>query len=153
MFETEIVPAGPPTLVRFLLQQLFVPSVLLVIGLVLLAPIEPRGYEVGLQGVWTVIYAYPSVFGFALAFFVNSKWSRFRPTGRWVWVVPALAWTYNVWSPSASISLSDRLEMRFAPTGILLIMETIPTLGCICYSVGMIAAERRRTQERPDGRE
>jgi hypothetical protein len=32
--------------------------------------------------------------------------------------------------------------MRFAPTGILLIMETIPTLGCICYSVGMIAAER-----------
>jgi hypothetical protein len=49
MFETEIVPAGPPTLVRFLLQQLFVPSVLLVIGLVLLAPIEPRGYEVGLR--------------------------------------------------------------------------------------------------------
>jgi hypothetical protein len=128
-----------------------VPFVIAVAGLILSAPIEPRGYEAGLQGAWVILYSFPALIGFPLAFLVNSKWPGFRPTGRWIWVLPAFLWAQEVLFLGTYQSLSARLALEFSPSeslaGMNLAIDTIPALGCICHSVGMTLAELRARRE------
>jgi hypothetical protein len=150
MFETEIAQPRPPGVVRLLLQQFLVPSVIAVCGLILSAPIEPRGYDVGLQGAWAILYSFPGLMGFPLAFLVSSKWPSYRPTGRWIWVLPTFLWAHEVLFLGTYLPLSARLALEFTPSGIegmILAISTIPTLGCICYSAGMTLTELRTRRE------
>jgi hypothetical protein len=152
MFDTEIAQPSPPGPVRFLLQQLFVPFVIAVCGFILSAPIDPRGDEVGLHGAWAVLYSFPGLVGLPLAFLVNSKWPSYRVGGQWIWILPTVSWIHEVLFLGTYQPLSARLALEFAPAGgtegMILAISTIPTLGCICYSAGMVAAERRSRREK-----
>jgi len=122
----------------FGLQQVLVPFGMLILGLLCLGLFDPGGKR-GLSGTAAIFNAYPGMLGSLFAFWVKSRWSDTARTGRWIWVFPLLVclWDLFVIGPRY-----NRLDYFFASPGdtegLPLVLETIPTFGTICYSLGMI---------------
>ena len=134
-------------MLRFGIQQIFVPLQALIFGMVALAPFAPSADGTGLTGVLSLLYALPSVVGFVLAYLVNMKWRQWHLAGRWVWILPSLAWLEELLFVQADMPFVDRLARDFAPTGsnegVNLFLGTIPTLACLFYSIGMFMLNRK----------
>lgn len=144
---------GQRGLLLFGLQQTLVPLGAIVLGLILLVPVVPRGDERSLVGIWSLLYAYPALTGFLFAGLVNLKWRNAYRTGRWIWIVPTLIWACDLLFVGSDTPFSARLSSEFAPAGstegLQLALVTIPTLTCICYSVALTVAAHRRERMPP----
>jgi hypothetical protein len=132
----------------FILQQVLVPLLTLVSGLFVAAPFDPTGYDPVLKWPYSSVYALPALVGLPLAYLVNKRWQGSSRSGRWIWILPCLAWAYDVFLVGTRLPLSARLANQFAPSGategLPLAFVTIPTLACVLYSIGMVAMAKRR---------
>jgi len=148
--EVETQAEGQHTLHLFILQQVFIPPLTLILGLLVAAPFDPTGYDPVLKWPCSSLYALPAVVGFPVAYLVDRVWRRAYRSGRWIWILPCLAWVYDVNVGGKSMPFSARLAGEFAPSGategLPLAFVTVPALACVIYSIGMmVVAKRRRT--------
>ena len=129
-------------MLRFGIQQVLVPSGMVLVTFLCPVPSSPTGFQGGLS----FFNAYPAVFGLVFGFVMRSQrdWDR---TGRWVWILPSLVWLWEFSWGIALRPLSYTLIYMFAASGgtegLPLLLITIPALGSICYSAA-IALPRRR---------
>jgi len=146
--ELETQAEGQLNLPLLMLQQVLIPPLTLILGLLVAAPFDPRGYDPVLKWPYSSLYALPSVVGFPLAYLVNRLLRRAYRSGRWIWVLPCLAWAYDVFLVDTRSPLSTRLANEFAPSGategLPLAIVTIPAVACILYSLGMAVISTRR---------
>src|SRR5580704_8405609 len=128
-------------IILFGFQQIAVPLACLILGLGLMELFAPRGGEPQLSWPASVVYAYPALLGFPLAWLLNSRRKGLNRSGRWIWILPSLAWLWD-----ASFSLAG----MFAPTGsegLELAFATIPALGTIFYSIAMAVSTNRKDRQ------
>jgi len=148
--ELETQAEGQRNLPLFMLQQVLIPPLTFILGLFIAAPFEPRGYDPVLKWPYSFLHAFPAVVGFPLAYLINRLWWRASRSGRWIWILPCVAWSYDVFLVGTRLPLSERLANEFAPSGgtegLALALVTIPALACLLYSLGMaIISTRRRS--------
>src|SRR5205823_6379041 len=117
------------------------------IGLLFLEPFSPRSGEVGLQWPKSILYTYPGLVGFLYAFAVNAKWRDTARSGQWIWITPSMFWVHDVFLLGGSMPVSVSIASAFTPSGGtegLILIQTIGTFACVCYSIQMLILNRRR---------
>lgn len=116
-------------------QQVLVPLILLLCGLVLPSPHIATGPDL-------VFNAYPAVLGVFVALLVRGSDEGVLRSGRWIWVVPTLALIYEATSGEATM---EYLFSASGPTeGLPLMLVTIPAFGSAAYALTITAIGRGR---------
>ena len=130
--------AGVVQLIRFAVQQVFVPLGMVFVGHYCLAANGSVANERPSGGL-LVLNASPGLLGFFLGLLVRAVWQKATPTGRWIWILPFLVWLRAL---SYDWSLASVFGRAGSGESLTLGWATIPALGCICYSAAMFLPAR-----------
>jgi hypothetical protein len=141
MFITEI--KSDPSFVSFATQQFAAVIAPTAWALLSIYAIERLTQDLSFGGVlrtaWWCIFGWPA--GFWLGLTVRTSFPRSREAGRWVWVLPTLAFSLLSIAELRRTSFSSVIKQLFFASGEggwAVLLLTYPTCAAILYSLAML---------------